>query len=616
MNKKVFCLLGLVILLSLYRCDPVAATGNAGVAPEVSAEGTEGSGQPVGKVLEPGHGQNGDAAEKPDSGQDTTALAPDEVSSGQALMEWLEVHKNIGGSVTLTEDVVLEGAYCFCPSRPGCPSVLVDVGDHRITVAGEMEFFSDDRLTFRGQAGAGSLFYVAEGGLLSLSGVSVEAGQLDEATQYALWQEEGAGLILDNCKVQGDIHYADMPLVLGSNTVCVVAEKDQTAEDVLPVQLECNVNYQGQVQYHQLAAVLWDLAGTERQRGERLRFSVQGSFSSMAFQQQPVCTVAYHDYPLTFQKVGAYKSAGSYQFRGSYVKQEDGLPMKIASEYSPDGVNWVVYKESEESALLNPQTFFIGIADEQWNTAEQPFLYIRLRGEREGVTYLSNVLRYAADNLENVEDQGGTRGGGTSIVNPPDVPKEPGDVFPDSSGTPEGEEPPAGSGTPEGEETSAGSGTLEGGTSSAGGFQEGEETPEGIDAPDGSSPLDGGNVLEGNLFPGDRKPSGAFAGTEEGTVPDVGDPSGADTSVGNGSLPVGSLAPADSHPAAAGTADGESTRGIVVPVYAENADIPAAHISVARQQPFHGRVIAVIAGFTGLSVLGGGAAWFFHVRNK
>ena len=56
---------------------------------------------------------------------------------------------------------------------------------------------------------------------------------------------------------------------------------------------------------------------------------------------------------------------------------------------------------------------------------ESPFnIYIRLQWNNNGTEYFSNVLCYAADDLDSEEDIGGSRGGGTSITNPPDEPQE------------------------------------------------------------------------------------------------------------------------------------------------------------------------------------------------
>lgn len=349
---------------------------------------------------------------RPDIGN---VAEPESVTTGAELMEWLEAHKNTGGAVKLAGNVVLDGFYCYCPNAANTPAVLVDTDCYTITVAGEIEFWSVCNLIFMG---AKDIFHVADGGLLTLSNVIVESGQ------YALWQEEGAGLIVDNCQVSGDIHYADMPFVLNQDagSACVIVEKGQTAADVLAPEIKCTVNFQGQVRYHEAVAVSWLLEGTEKQQEQRLRFLARVSFDYAAAKEPLYCTVAYHDYPLTFTLVRAAMSDNSYLFRGEYTKPEESLPITVISEYSFDGADWKEYQKMNVSHVAD--AFFIGILKNEWDTVKHPFVYIRLQWQDGGTPHFSNVLRYAAGNLGHAEDQGGSRGGGTSIVNPPDKPQE------------------------------------------------------------------------------------------------------------------------------------------------------------------------------------------------
>ncbi len=115
---------------------------------------------------------------------------PDSVSNGTDLIRWLESHKNTGGTVKLADHVILDGDYSFCPSGMNMPPVVVDTDQYTITITGEIEFLSDHHLTFSGQPDGKGIFCVAEKGMLSMQGIAVESGQ------GALWQEEGAGLVI------------------------------------------------------------------------------------------------------------------------------------------------------------------------------------------------------------------------------------------------------------------------------------------------------------------------------------------------------------------------------------------------------------------------------------
>ena len=128
--------------------------------------------QPEETVSEPE--QSEETVSEPEQPEETVS-EPDFVDTGTALIEWLELHKNIGGTVRLTDNVVLEGYYSFCPYGINMPPVFVDTDKYTITVTGEIELLSDDHLTFLGKPDGKGIFYVAEKGMLSMQGVVVES---------------------------------------------------------------------------------------------------------------------------------------------------------------------------------------------------------------------------------------------------------------------------------------------------------------------------------------------------------------------------------------------------------------------------------------------------------
>ena len=378
----------------------------------------------------------------------------DYISTGPALIEWLEAHKNTGGSAKLTDNVVLDGYYSYCPCGINMPPVFVDTDKYTITVAGEIELLSDEHITFSGNPDDKGIFCVAPKAELFLSGVAVESGHC------ALWQEEGSGMVFEDCHISGDIHYADTPFVMYNSSICVVVETGQTVNDVLPTQLACTVNRQGDVSYNEAVPVSWMLEGTEKQQEERLRFQVQGSFLQAASSEALCCTVVYNDYPLTFTDMKASLSYNAYLFLGGYAKPEECLPITVISEYSFDGENWQTYKEK---IVSNSSAYFeLCLASEQWDTAAYPDIYIRQQWNDNGVIHFSNVLCYTADNLECEQDIGGSRGGGTSITNPPDEPQQIA-IEPSSEETDKNAKSNSGSGKAKSEAPSAASQTENGG---------------------------------------------------------------------------------------------------------------------------------------------------------
>lgn len=338
------------------------------------------------------------------------------ISTGSELIEWLELHKNTGGTVKLDDHVILDGNYSFCPNRANGPSIFVDTDKYTITVTGETYLLSDDHLTFSGQPGGKGIFYVAPKGMLSMEGVTVKS------EQGALWQEEGAGLVVSKCSVSGCIHYAAMPFVMYyMDSICAVVEKGQTVNDVLPSQISCTVNRQGQLSYNERVSVSWNQEGIEKQQEERQRFSLYGSFLYAASAQPPLCTIVYNDYPLTFTNVKASVSGSLYTFQGGFTVPEESLPFTVMTEYSFDGENWFLYEE--QTATDTNAQFFIACKREEANRAVSD-IYIRLQWNNNGTRYFSDVLCYASDDLKCAEDIGGNRGGGTSIINSPDEPQQ------------------------------------------------------------------------------------------------------------------------------------------------------------------------------------------------
>lgn len=360
------------------------------------------------QIMEPAAILDAEQIMKPAAEPDTEQI----VSTGPELIEWLESHKSTGGTVKLAGNVTLDGNYEFFPNGANGPFIFVDTDKYTIIVTGEIYLLSDEHLTFSGCPEDKGIFYVAPKGMLSMGGVIVKSGQ------GALWQEEGAGLEVSSCPVSGDIHYAATPFVTYyKDSICAVVEKGQTVNDVLPSQISCTVNRQGKLSHNELVPVSWNQEGSEKQQEERRRFDLSGSFLYAASAQPPLCTVVYNDYPLTFTEVEASVNGSGYLFRGQFTVPEESLPFTVVSEYSFDGENWF---PDEEKLITNANASFS--INCKYGRAADSNIYIRLKWDDNGTTYFSNVLCYSIDNLAYAEDIGGSRGGGTSIINPPDEP--------------------------------------------------------------------------------------------------------------------------------------------------------------------------------------------------
>ncbi|MBD5483938.1 MAG: hypothetical protein HDR18_00155 [Lachnospiraceae bacterium] len=519
---------------------------------------------------------------------------PDFVSTGPALIEWLETHKDIGGTVKLTDHVVLEEDYTYCPNGINRPTVFVDTDKYTITVAGEIELMSDNHLIFSGQPDGKSIFYVAPKGALSMMGVAVESGQC------ALWQEEGAGLVMEDCHISGNIHYADTPFVIYQNTVYVVVEKGQTVNDVLPTEISCTVNRQGQLSHNEPVPLSWNLEGSDDQQAERRRLQLQGSFLQAASAEPALCTVAYNDYPLTFLDVTATDDGARYTFRGGYTKPEEALPITIISEYSFDGENWIVYDETNVKDV--EAGFFIGFRSEESDRTAYSNIYIRLQWNDNGTRYFSNVLCYAADNLEHVEDIGGSRGGGTSIINLPEDPQEKSGDAEADEGAGQNADRNSGSGNAKSEAASdtnqAESGDGNGGSEAA---NDGQPSNPGNTASTEKSPYaESRNTNAEQPFRAESKTTGQSSYAESENDTTVTDANNADN--------IESINRSDSDISEKGAVAAISVKG------EGGADLSRMKEQALRSDIRVGNAILIATGFVLLSVIAGIAGFCLHSR--
>lgn len=342
---------------------------------------------------------------------------PDTATTAEELLEWLQEHENSEGTLMLTADIFLDDLLYI---KNSTKKITIDTGEFSIVAMGEVEL-AHFGLTVRGLGGEKGVFRAAEGGRLSLSHLTMEAEE-----GFAVYQEEGAGLVITQCALEESaVHYAETPFVWAWSFSLAVVGPGQTAADVLPETAEAaGVNRLGKMSREKVP-VVWELAGHESSEEQRLRFNAVGSTPGFAHDSAPVCTVVYDDFPLTFLNVKAKKREGgwgeSYLFIGTFSIPEDRLPITITQDYSLDGENWTVCEEKE---IEDPDGTF-GISFSVGTTEMQRFpdLFIRLSWDDGGTVYYSNVLRFARDNLEESEDHGGNRGGGTDIVNPPESPE-------------------------------------------------------------------------------------------------------------------------------------------------------------------------------------------------
>lgn len=342
------------------------------------------------------------------------ASAFDTASTAQELSDWLTAHEAEAGTVKLTADVILDD-FTYHRFRGG-PAV-VDTGAFSLIIRGDVELLCAN-LTICGDGGDRGVVRVLPGATLSMEHLQVQA-----RWGLALVQEEESGFSGAYCLAPDTQSvFAQTPYVWSYDSALALVAPGTEAADALPETVRGRVNRDGAQPNYAEIPVVWDLDGSEANQQNRLRFTAAGQCPGYAAFAAPQCTVAYDEGPLTFTKVDARETIGAYVIQVDFTKP-DRLPITVVQEYSFDGWAWLQYDEIEvQSFGALAYVLDKGPGEESWDTDSCPYLYIRLRWMDGETEYRSNVLRFAAGSLDQVEDIGGNRGGGTEISggSPPD----------------------------------------------------------------------------------------------------------------------------------------------------------------------------------------------------
>ena len=365
------------------------------------------------------------------------------VSSGEELMSWLD--DNQKGSVQLTADIVIED---FIYSHLSKEPLKIDTGEFSITFTGKVIIQTFGGITIVGSSTQDGILRVAEGGCLSLidSPANPQGIIVDCKTGISIYQEEGAGLYTEGNVVATDIHFAKTPFIMywTSYEDTVIALKEQNASDVLPAEFHGKVVSNGYV-VDQDVEIIWNLDSHEESEADRLRFNVTGSISGYGYGNNivPVCTVVYDDHPITFTGITAEKTPRNYVLLHCKFINHAPPNTVITPEYSFDGETWEVFEYQE--IISDTRLVYIFNASDAsddhcitWDTSVNPNIYISLSytdGER---NQYSNTIQFSYENLDEVNDSGGSRGGGEDIIPPIDPAPEPDpEPEPDSKPIPE-----------------------------------------------------------------------------------------------------------------------------------------------------------------------------------
>lgn len=356
------------------------------------------------------------------------AAGRDTAATGDEFLDWMEEHKMTEGVLELTADITIDDFYYV---RPSDAPLIVDTGEFSITIAGHVEIYCRV-LTIRGQGGGNGIIQVPQTGCLYMNSLILKAED-----GYAVVQEDGSGLAMEQCTISGEVCYADAPFVWEWNFTLALVERGQTAEETLPGTVKANVSRMGKLAEEDVP-VVWDLSGNGTCLDQRLRFTAKGIPPNFAFLIPPTCTVVYNDFPFTFTRIKTREEKWSYVIKADFTTQGAKFPIEVVQEYSFDGKNWSVMGSCiAASSRLDFNFYKYQEADGIfWDAESNPWLYIRMYWRDGETECYSNILRFSGENFGEAEDIGGNRGGGTDISKPPALP----DPTPDPQGTPDGGE--------------------------------------------------------------------------------------------------------------------------------------------------------------------------------
>lgn len=342
-------------------------------------------------------------------------VSGDQASTFEELKQWLDAHMSTGGTVTLTDDIIIpEGeTYSYMNSRYS-KQIHIDAGDHTIYVQGHLELWP--YLSITGTGGTEGIFHILSGGRLDMTAISVSASTPDA---IAIVQNPGAILI------RSDMGFGDFPpfscqgqVITSPDIVAepysaynpnelpvvVVAPGETFTSSMLPSTVDSDW-YDGMSQHSGPLPVIWD-AETFPSTDERT--IVSGSYPAgyLPFRDASItCLVVF-----TQENAPVFLNSYASLYSGTTIIQLNSLsPIdgEATLEGSYDGENW----ESIEN-----QTFEEGQAQWQifYSQDQTPYRYFSIMQQKsDGSIVYSDTLELTEENTLIASDIGGGRGGET-----------------------------------------------------------------------------------------------------------------------------------------------------------------------------------------------------------
>lgn len=225
------------------------------------------------------------------------------VSTWEELQVWLLEHESSGGNIKFTQDIAMTGEFVYSRffsgmTEPG--QVCMDTGAYHLLVEGDLQFAGCPKFTITGD---GEIFRVAKAGRLKTTAIIIE----NRAGGCAIYQEEGGTLCVGGgTTVQGEIHYAELPVATAYPYVEVMVPKAGDLTECLPSTIYTYYNYQGCDSSSEMS-VEWDLESFQSQIADRQRLCLSGQIVGASQLIPPTAEVVFFDRDITFSQVMFYE---------------------------------------------------------------------------------------------------------------------------------------------------------------------------------------------------------------------------------------------------------------------------------------------------------------------
>ncbi|MEY8438771.1 hypothetical protein [Anaerotruncus colihominis] len=360
----------------------------------------------------------------PEESSGSETVETQTVFSLEELQDWISRCSSIGGTVRLGCDLTVEKDTRWqYIGWAGQPVITIDAGPYSIRIQGIMEVHQS--LAFVGEGGEKGVLHIERGGLLEChSSVTAING-------FAVYQEEGAVLVLDETVPEETVHFAKRPVVWPANDllnfypnvdqpVVTLPYEGPFDPTVLPDTFPSCVYQNGKTDYelHEIP-VEWNLSEYQDELRERKRFLLEGRFTEdfESYGDQPRLLITFlRQDAAVFLQCAVQERHSATIFDAGYLLDDPHAEHWLESSY--DGEVWEAVDKDLLEYWCDENT--VGQVDVMaiYTGADLPNYFSVAVVGQDGKTRYSDTVEVTEQNQVTGSDIGGGRNGETSPFPP------------------------------------------------------------------------------------------------------------------------------------------------------------------------------------------------------